>query len=75
MTPAIQRPDDITSRGVLLAEIPASEGQPYTIERRPGRVLRLARQQRNGVHVSLMLATEDAHRLAAALIESALEVE
>jgi hypothetical protein len=38
-------------------------------------VLRLARQQRNGVHVSLMLATEDAHRLAAALIESALEVE
>jgi hypothetical protein len=29
----------------------------------------------NGVHVSLMLAAEDAHRLAAALIESALEVE
>lgn len=76
-----ERPDDDPARFELLATIPAEYGSPYVLQRRtrnrraPGRVLRLARTQRNGATVSVVFGPDDARRVARALNDFAEAVE
>lgn len=64
---------------MVLAEVAAEVGQPYILQRRPGRgglgVIRLARKQANGRTVSFVLGPEDARNVAAALFAAAARLD
>ncbi|MCF6387297.1 hypothetical protein L2K20_09960 [Mycobacterium sp. MBM] len=73
-----RRPDDLPRKRHITAEVDARVGQPYVLEHRCGpfgRVVRLARVQRNGSVASIMFAPEDARAVAAALMSAADQLE